>query len=324
MLGKTALKFFAEREVLMNTFLKFTTIAALTIGGATAAMAQDELRIGTASLGGAYYPMGQALANNVNTFADGYEMLPIVTGGGAENPRLIAAEEVEFAIAPASLGFLAHRGLGPYPDALPIAAVGTLHSSILHMVTLPGSGIETIEDLAGQRVAVGPAGGGTISLMRNLFAIHDMELEDITPSFLSYADGFSQLADGSVDAAFALAGFPTSAVIQAGATNELNFIELPAEMMATLLDTYPYYSEVSVPADVYGTDAPITVIGSANMLITHADADPELVSTIAEAIYGNLDALIAENALAGQIVPARSLDLPIPLHAGAQAYFDAQ
>jgi TRAP-type uncharacterized transport system substrate-binding protein len=49
------------------------------------------LRIGTASLGGAYYPMGQALSANVNSFADGYNMVPIVTGGGLENPRLVAS-----------------------------------------------------------------------------------------------------------------------------------------------------------------------------------------------------------------------------------------
>ena len=126
---------------------------------------------------------------------------------------------------------------------------------------------------------------------------------------------------GSVDAAFALAGFPTSAVVQASATNELQFIELPPEMMQALLETYPYYSEVSVPADVYGTDAPITVIGSANMLITHADADAGLVATVAEAVYGHLDDLIDENALAAQIVPEASLELPIPLHQGAIEYF---
>ncbi|GAB5445287.1 TAXI family TRAP transporter solute-binding subunit [Gymnodinialimonas sp.] len=305
----------------MNSFLKLAAVAALAVTAAHTAQAQDELRIGTASLGGAYYPMGQALSNNINNFAEGYTMLPIVTGGGAENPRLVAAGEVEVAIAPASLGFFAHEGRGPYPDPLPIRAIGTLHSSVLHMVTLPGSGIEGIEDLAGRRVAVGPAGGGTLNLMRDIFAIHDMTMEDITPSFLSYADGFSQLADGSVDASFALAGFPTSAVVQAGATNELRFIELSDEMMATLLENYPYYSNVSVPEDAYGTDAPITVVGSANMLITHADMDEELAHTIAEAVYGNLDALVAENALASGIVAERSLNLPIPLHPGAARYF---
>jgi len=33
------------------------------------------------------------------------------------------------------------------------------------MVTLPGSGIETLEDLKGKRVAISPAGGGTLSIM---------------------------------------------------------------------------------------------------------------------------------------------------------------
>lgn len=308
----------------MNVSTSIKAIALLAVGAfaaPTLATAQEELRIGTASLGGAYYPMGQALSNMVIQHAEGYEMLPIVTGGGAENPRLVDSGEVEFAIAPASLGFFAHEGRGPYPDALNIRAVGTLHSSILHMVTLPGSGIESIEDLAGRKVAVGPAGGGTLNLMRDILAVHGMTMDDITPSFVSYADGFGLLADGSVDASFALAGFPTSAVVQAGATNELQFIELSPEMMETLLAEYPYYSQVSVPEDIYETSAPISVVGSANMLITNADADDDLVFAVAAAIYGNLDDLIAENALAKGIVPERSLELPIPLHPGAERFF---
>lgn len=311
----------------MKTPTKFVIAAALALSASLstqAASAQEELRIGTASLGGAYYPMGQALANSINNFAEGYTMLPIVTGGGAENPRLIAAGEVDVAIAPASLAFFAHQGRGPYPEALDIAAIGTLHSSILHMVTLPGSGIETIEDLRGRTVAVGPAGGGTLNILNDLFALHGMSMEDITPSFLSYADGFSQLADGSVDASFALAGFPTSAVVQAAATNDLEFIELSPERMAELTAQYPYYGSVEVPAEVYGTDAPIMVIESANLLIAPANMDEELAFTIAQAIYDHMDALIAENALAADIVPERSLNLPIPLHPGAARYFEGR
>ncbi|MBU2993365.1 TAXI family TRAP transporter solute-binding subunit [Octadecabacter sp. 1_MG-2023] len=311
----------------MNKFVKVAAAMVLATGamlGPQMATAQDEMRIGTASLGGAYYPMGQALSNSINEFADGYTMVPIVTGGGAENPRLIASGEVEIAIAPASLSYFAHNGKGPYPEALDIRAIGTLHSSILHMVTLPGSGIESIEDLRGKRVAVGPAGGGTLNILRDLLGLHDMTLDDITPSFVSYSDGFSQLTDGAVDASFALAGFPTGAVVQAQAMNELSFIELSDEKMAELLDTFPYYSQTDVPTDVYGTDAPINVIASANLLIAPAAMTDELAFTIAEAIYENMDALIAETALAAKIVPENSLSLPIPLHPGAAAYFEAR
>lgn len=311
----------------MNRFLKIAAVTALTMGatlGPQMAAAQNELRIGTASLGGAYYPMGQALSNSINEFAEGYTMVPIVTGGGAENPRLIASGEVEIAIAPASLSYFAHQGKGPYPDALDIRAIGTLHSSILHMVTLPGSGIDAIEDLRGKRVAAGPAGGGTLNILRDLLSLHDMTLDDITPSFVSYSDGFSQLTDGNVDASFALAGFPTGAVVQAQAMNELAFIELSDEKLAELLETYPYYSQTDVPMDVYGTAAPITVVASANLLIAPADMSDELAFTIAQAIYGHMDALIAETALAAKIVPENSLSLPIPLHPGAAAYFAAR
>jgi len=202
--------------------------------------------------------------------------------------------------------------------------MGTLHSSVLHMVTLPGSGIKTLEDLKGKRVAIGPAGGGTLSIMRNLLKLVDMSIEDIVPSFLSYADGFSQLADGNVDASFALAGYPTSAVLQTGATKELEFIQLSDEMMEKVTSTYPYYSNATVPADAYSTAEDITVIGSANMLIASGDMDAERATVLLESIYGNLDGLIAENALAKQIVPENSLNLPIPLHPAAKAYFESR
>ena len=306
----------------MRRVTKFLAAAVVALSS-QAAQAQEELRIGTASLGGAYYPMGQALSANVNTFADGYTMVPIVTGGGLENPRLVASGEVDLALAPASLSFLAVGGNGPYKEALDIRGVGALHSSVLHMVTLPGSGIESIEDLKGRTVAVGPAGGGTLSMMRNLFKLYDMSMDDITPSFLSYADGMSQLADGNVDASFALAGFPTGAVAQIAATNDLEFLQLGDDKMAELVDTFPYYTQLEVPADVYGSSEDITVIGSPNLLIAHADMDEALVEKLADAIYGNLDALIAENALAAKIVPEQSLTLPIDLHPGAAKYFGA-
>lgn len=307
----------------MKYIKNLVAVAAMsltTIFGMSAAQADQELRIGTASLGGAYYPMGQALGVNVNNFADGYTMVPIVTGGGLENPRLVASGEVDVALAPASLSFLAAGGKGPYKEALDIRGIGALHSSVLHMVTLPGSGITSIEDLKGRTVAVGPAGGGTLSMMRNLFKLYDMTLDDITPSFLSYADGMSQLADGNVDASFALAGFPTGAVSQISATNELSFIELGDEKMAELVDTFSYYTSIEVPADVYGNGEAISVIGSPNLLITKADMDDDLAYAIAKAIYGNMDALIKENALAAKIVPAQSLELPIALHPGAEKF----
>jgi TRAP-type uncharacterized transport system substrate-binding protein len=51
--------------------------------------------------------------------------------------------------------------------------------------------------------------------------------------------------------------------------------------------------------------------------------DEARATVLLNAIYGNMDDLISENALAKQIVPIKSLDLPIPLHPAATKYFEA-
>ncbi|NDR59302.1 TAXI family TRAP transporter solute-binding subunit [Aliiruegeria sabulilitoris] len=297
-------------------------IAAIVLSGATATA--EELRIGTASLGGAFYPMGQSISNLVNKYAgDGISMVPVVTGGSVQNPRLIDSGEVEIAITNNNLAVLATKGAGPYKTgAIDIGAVAALHPSVLHMIVLDGSEIQTIEDLKGMRVAVGPAGGGTLGFLNFLLPLHDMSLEDMTPSFLSYSDGFSQLADGNVDAAFALSGYPAGAAMQAAAGSKLRFISFSDGMLEKALESNSAYLSVEIPADIYGTDAPGTVIGVNNMLIAPNSMDADVVEKITAAIFDHLDELKSENANARQIDPAMSTKLAIPLHEGAARYFN--
>ena len=304
-----------------------TFIAAAALGVVATTAIAEELRIGTASLGGAFYPMGQSISNVVNKHAGGdITMVPIVTGGSVQNPNLIAAGEVEIAITNNNLAVLAVGGKGPYSAAGPIdiGAVAALHPSVLHMMVLADSNIQTFEDLAGKRVAVGPAGGGTLGFVNFLMPLHGMSIEDITPSFVSYSDGFSQLTDGTVDAALALSGYPAGAVMQATAGAELRFITFSDGMLDKALEANGAYIPVEIAAEVYNTPDAGTVIGVNNMLVAPNSLDAATVQAVTAAIFDNLAELQAENANARQIDPAMSLQLAIPLHAGAQAYFDAQ
>jgi TRAP transporter TAXI family solute receptor len=175
--------------------------------------------------------------------------------------------------------------------------------------------------LRGRQVAVGPAGGPTVSLTETLLAAHGMTLDDIVPSFLSYSDGFSQLSDGNVDAAFALAGYPAAAVLQAGATENLVFLRIPPDVLSRVVTENPYYTLVQIPASVYDTSNDVTALAVDNVLIVNAYADSDTVYAIVAAIYDNLSELQRTIAVAKQIDPAHSTQLAIPLHPGAQRYF---
>ena len=250
-------------------------------------------------------------------------MVPVVTQGSVQNPRLVNSGEVDIAITNNNLSVLANKGVGPYAKggAMNLRAIGSLHFSVLHMMTLDGSDINSIADLKGKRVAVGPAGGGTIPFMKQVLGLYDLTIDDITPSFLSYSDGFSQLADGNVDAAFALSGYPAGAVMQAQANKKLKYIPLSDADVETALGKYPNYNRVVIPADVYNTAADGTLLGVNNMLIVDAGMSDETAMKITAAVYDHMDEFRAENAHARQIEPERSLSLKIPLHPGAEAYF---
>ena len=313
------------REKIVGTYkTKFAALGvALGLVISSAAASAEELRIGTASQGGAFYPVGQAIANLVNKYADGLTMVPVVTQGSVQNPRLVNKGEVDIGITNNNLSVLANKGAAMYKKSgkMDLQAVGSLHFSILHMMTLKSSSVNTIADLKGKRVAVGPAGGGTIPFLKQVLGLAGLTIDDITPSFLSYADGFSQLADGNVDASFALSGYPASAVTQAQVTKDLKFIKLGEGKMEEALGKYPNYNEVVVPADVYNTAEDGRVLGVNNMLMVQSSMDADKVYAITKAIYDHMDEFRANNAHAKQIVPANSLELKIPMHPGAARYF---
>lgn len=306
--------------------IRMCVISVLFIMILACAPANDrqEIRLGTAALGGAYYPLGQGLSSLVTQHLDGVSMVPIVTRGAVENPRLIARGDIELALTNADLAYFAYDGQRPYGEPLNILAAGALHPSVLHLISRADGEISTFEQLEGKRIALGAAGGPTVSLARLLLEAHGMSLDDVVPSFLSYSDGFSQLGDGNIDAAFALAGYPAAGVLQTRATQDLSFIQIDSEIMAQFIIDNPYYYLVDMPKEVYDTNMGSTLLAVPNILIVSGNADADFVFGIVGSIYGNLQQLQQTNAIAQKIDLSQIEHLPIPLHPGASQYFMQQ
>jgi len=285
---------------------------------------KTELLIGTASMGGAFYPVGQGISNLVTKYSGNFTMVPVVTGGAVENPRLVTLGDVDIAITNANLAYFASMGTAPFDRKYDIQSVASLYPSVLHIATLAKSSIKSITDLKGKRVALGPAGGGTIDILKAILEEYGMSLSDFTPSYLAYGDGFSEMSDGNVDAALALAGYPAAAVMQTVATNKISFIQLEPARMANIIRKYPYYSDITVAKDVYKTEEDAVMIGVQNVLIVKRTLAEDTVYKITKAVFDNLPEFAAANANAKQISLVKASQVPIPLHPGAQKYFSGK
>ncbi|MCS7233318.1 MAG: TAXI family TRAP transporter solute-binding subunit [Synergistetes bacterium] len=308
---------------LAGILMVLALIISFSLGKAVAASGSKKyISIGTASVGGAYFSLGQSIANIVNKYVKDVEMVAEVTGGSVENPRLVSQGDVEFGLTNANLAYFGVMGMPPYKDKLKISAVASLHPSVFHIITLGNSPINAVSDFKGKRIAVGPAGGGTIPVLEVVLEEYGLSIKDILPSYLSYSDGFMNLADGNVDIALALSGYPASAVLELTANKRIKFINIEDDKMANIMKKHPYYSKIVVPKDVYKLEKDAVAIGIRNVLIVRSDVDEILVYQITKAIFDNLEELRNMNAIAKQIDLEEASKVPIPLHPGAKRYFD--
>ena len=307
---------------IMSLILMFSILITGCGGSGSGNNNNSQLSIGTASMGGAFYPLGQEISNIVTKHTEGIGMIPEVTAGAVENPRLVNNKDIELGITNANLAYFAYNGEDAYEQKMNINAIASLHPSVLHIIAKENSSINSVADFKGKKIAVGPAGGGTVPILQALLEGYGLSMNDITPSYLSYGDGFSQLADDNVDVALALAGYPTSAVLETSATKSIKFIDIDKDILSKVIKEYPYYSEITVPKDVYNLKSDATAIGVLNTLIVSNDLDEATVYSITKAIFDNLEELKSSNATAKQIEFATATKVSIPLHPGAKKYFD--
>lgn len=282
----------------------------------------QQLTIGTASAGGAFYPIGTGVAEVISQHVGPLTVTAEITGGSVENPRLVGNNESDMGIVNADHANFAVAGTEPYDQPYAVDAVCSLHASILHIVTTENSGIKSIEDLKGQRVAVGPAGGGSIPMMTAVLKAYGMTMEDIVPSYVSYDDGISQLTDGQVKAALVGAGYPAASVMSMAATEKVVMLSLTDEKMAAVSEANPFYSKVVVSKDVYGTDSDIIVLGVRNLVVCSPSLSEDTVYAITKALYENLDELKTYHNALSSVDQATMADTAgVALHPGAARYY---
>ena len=174
--------------------------------------------IATGGTAGAYYPLGGALSNIYNTI-DGVTANSQATGASVENIGLIAHGEAEVGFVQNDVTYYAWEGVESFEgkEAVKnIRGLSVLYPEVIQIIATEESGIKTVEDLRGKKVAVGGPGSGTEVNARQIMEVHGLSYDDINADFLSFSEAADQLKNKQVDAAFVTAALPTSAVTEIG------------------------------------------------------------------------------------------------------------
>ncbi len=284
------------------------------------------LSVGTAPPGGAFFVVGGAIAQVVdqNTRTTGWQVSSEATKGTQENIRRLARNELDFALANAAISYFAVRGEGKWEAKQEIRTVMTLAPNIALFITPSGSGVNTMADLRGKRVVVGPAGAGFDHFLRPILQAHGITYDDFTPLHNTQAGAVDMLADGSAAAAFLGGAVPTASITQASASQDIHFIPFDAAARDALFERYPFFAPAKIPADTYRDQREeYAGMNVGNMhLITRASLDEDTAYAFTKALYENRAEVVKKHPAGRAINPKNIVrDTGTPFHPGAIRYF---
>ncbi len=289
--------------------------------------AREFLTIATGGTGGTYYPLGGAIANIINTNIDNVRSNVESTGGSVANIRLISDKEAQLAFVSADSAYYAYTGTEFFEDEeshKDLRAIASLYPEVIQVVTTEQAGVKSFDDLKGKRVAVGAAGSGTELSARIVLNAHDITYDDIQEDFLSFGEVTTGLQDGHIAAGFVWAGIPTSSIVDLASLNKVDILPIEASRMTNILNEFPFYDEIVIPANTYnGQEEDIETIAANALLITSIEMDEDLVYEITKYLFEKTDAIAAAHVRGEDISLETALDgVAVPLHPGTIRYYE--
>ncbi|MFE7548105.1 TAXI family TRAP transporter solute-binding subunit [Streptomyces gardneri] len=247
--------------------------------------------------------------------------------GSQQNLARVATGEADFTVATADAVAQYQRERKPGFERL--RGCARLYDDYVQLVVRKDSKVRTVRDLRGLRVGVGQDGSGVRLIADRVLAAAGLTpVRDVEAISAGIDTMPGHLESGDLDAFFWSGGLPTAAVQDLSERYPIRLIPLDATLVDRLHDvggSTRHYRSAVIPPDAYDKAQDgqrVETLAVANLLVTTAEADPDLVEGFTRTVIRSRD------EIGGQVHPAQLVDLrtavytePLSLHEGARRYY---
>ena len=306
-----------------------TFLAALALAAALplAAQAQQFFRIGTGGTAGTYYPVGGMVANVVSQPGK-IVATAQASNGSLANVTAIAGGAMESGFSQADVATWAQKGTGIFegkPSVAGLRLIANLYPESLHVVVKRDSGIRSIAELKGKRVALDEPGSGTLVNARAVLAAYGLKESDIRPEYIKPGPAGDKLKDGSLDAFFFTGGAPAGAIAElASAGAGITILPIEGPQAETLKRQSGFFADDVIPADTYKGVGQVKTLAVGAQWVTSDKADANMVYEIVKALYSDAgQKAMASGHAKGKLITKENAvrGAGIPFHPGAERFY---
>ena len=175
---------------------------------------------------------------------------------------------------------------------------------------------------SGKRVSIGAPNSGVYFNAVDVLGAYDLTEDDIEATYEDFGTSADSLKDGKIDAAFVVAGAPTTAITSLATTKDVYLVSLDDEHIDKLLETSPYYSKNVISADTYDMDADATTVAVVATVIARNDVSDEDVYNFLFGVYKNIESLTQSHQKGAELdLEFAASNTAVPYHPGAVAFF---
>jgi len=285
---------------------------------------QTLLSIAAGPSGGTWHPIGGMIGNIVNRNVPGVRLNVESTEGGVENVRLLGTGQADIGLCIAATALNGYQGDPPYSQSFGNlrTLIASFQLGYLQMAVLEDSSLQSVKDIRGHRVGIGPAGHGSIPRQREIYQEMGVSFEDFTPIYLPFRDSLRSLGDGRLDAAVLYMAPPAPSLIEFGVTNDFRLLPVERETQQRVVEKYPYFVTTTIPSDAYDRGVDVPTVATANVILIREEVPEEAVYQIARALLEHLDEFRAGHPSMQEFEPEMAvLGQVLPYHPGAERYF---
>lgn len=284
----------------------------------------NRFMFGTGGTAGTYYSYGGVIAQYI-TKNTGMKVTAVSTGASKANLQSIQDGDFQLGFTQTDVMAYAWQGSRSFEKdgaTHDFRVLGALYNETVQIITM-NPDIKKVEDLRGKSVSIGAAGSGVYFNAVDVLEAADISMDDIKPQYQSFEDSKEALKDKKIDAAFIVAGPPTTAITELATTNGVFLVNIDGEFRDKLIESCPYYTSQTISAGTYpGIDYDIETVGVKATVVVSAYLSEEAVYDMTAAIFDNKEEIAKENAKGKELDLVLATEgMTAPFHLGAAKYY---
>ncbi|MDZ7823889.1 MAG: TAXI family TRAP transporter solute-binding subunit [Ahrensia sp.] len=278
------------------------------------------LRIGTGPFGSDAYNLMNEVRQIVLRHSDTLRLTVVPTRDGSQNISQLNQGDIDVAVIRADTPVIANvRGIaGLYPD-------------VFQLIVRDDAPAFQMNDLINLSISIPEFGSDAFRSFWVVADHYDVPIDALKWKAETLNDGAARLLAGKVDALFtvrSLRDAPLVRMFEDAQLKKLRLRYIPINQADSIALKRPFLTTAIIPQGAFtgATPVPATEIKTSavnRILVTREDVDADAIRELTRVMFENRLDLTIRFALASAInAPDPSTGLSVPVHEGAQAFYD--